>query len=187
MGMPAEARRRWTAHEVAEMQREDCAFPRFELVDGDLLVTQAPTPRHQSIAAALFVRIYDYVNLSGRASALMSPADIRLDSDTTVQPDIFVYPRESEPIGDWSSIRSLLLAVEVLSPSTQRQDRTIKRAFYQRHGVSEYWIVDAEAEQIERWLPDSSLPSIHDSRLEWQPAFADVALVIDVANLFHRR
>jgi Uma2 family endonuclease len=184
MGMPAEVRRRWTAQEVAELQQEDRAFPRFELVDGDLLVTPSPAPRHQSVVASLFVQIHECLSGSGHASVLMSPADIRLDTETVVQPDIFVYPRGSEPIGDWSEIHSLLLAIEVLSPGTQRQDRTIKREFYQRHGVSEYWIVDIEARRIERWLPGDFQPTTYDTRLDWLPSFEHSALVIDVARLF---
>jgi Uma2 family endonuclease len=61
----------------------------------------------------------------------------------------------------------LLLAVEVLSPSTARYDRLTKRRFYQQQGV-EYWIVDLDARIVERWLPGSDRPEILAEHLAWQ-------------------
>ena len=40
------------------------------------------------------------------------------------------------------------LVVEIASKSTRRRDETIKRALYERTGVSEYWIVDPKSEVI---------------------------------------
>ncbi|MFZ4765452.1 MAG: Uma2 family endonuclease [Roseimicrobium sp.] len=44
------------------------------------------------------------------------------------------------------------LAVEVLSPNTEKRDRGVKFQDYEAHGVSEYWIVDADAETVEQYL-----------------------------------
>lgn len=46
MSMPA-ASRRWTVEEVRAMQDEERAWPRYELIDGELLVTPAPRRLHQ--------------------------------------------------------------------------------------------------------------------------------------------
>ena len=43
------------------------------------------------------------------------------------------------------------LVIEVLSPSTERNDRTIKFQDYAAHGVGEYWIIDADAQVIEQY------------------------------------
>jgi Uma2 family endonuclease len=61
-----------------------------------------------------------------------------------------------------------LLFVEVLSPSTARADRVLKRRRYQRHGVP-YWIVDVDARLVERWTPEVDHPEIVSGTLAWQP------------------
>ena len=43
---------------------------------------------------------------------------------------------------------SLILAVEVLSPSTRRKDLFLKRSKYEDAGVESYWIVDPEGPSI---------------------------------------
>ena len=73
---------------------------------------------------------------------LTSPADISFHEDMLVQPDVFVAPPGTggRRVRAWSEIHGLLLAVEVLSPSTARADRQAKRRLYQEAGVPEYWI-----------------------------------------------
>ena len=78
----------------------------------------------------------------------------------------------------------MLLAVEVLSPSTARNDRYKKRAVYQEEGVPEYWIVDSAAPMVERWRPGDSEPDVLVTAMEWQPLEAHLPLVIDLERLF---
>jgi Uma2 family endonuclease len=73
--------------------------------------------------------------------------------------------------------------VEVLSPSTARFDRVVKRRRYQRAGV-EYWIVDLDARLVERWLPDAERPTIHTESITWQPGEATATLTIELTPLF---
>jgi len=84
----------------------------------------------------------------------------------------------------WTDVHALLLAVEVLSPSTARYDRTLKRRYYQRSGVGEYWVVDANSHLVERWRSDDERPEIITESIAWQPAGASDALVIDLVALF---
>ena len=72
----------------------------------------------------------------------------------------------------------LLLAVEILSPSTARADRQRKRAIYQSEGVPEYWIVDVDARLAERWRPGDERPKILATTLEWQPRADQEALAL---------
>ena len=126
-----------------------------------------------------------YVDAHGLGYALASPADIELEEEHLVQPDIFVVPRvEGRRPERWSDIKRLLLAVEVLSPSTARADRTVKRQLFQRVGVPDYWIVDVAARLIECWRPDESRPEVLSATLTWRPT-ADIApLEIDLRELF---
>src|SRR5687768_10701412 len=124
MGMPAPQPpaappRRWTADEVRAMQDESRAWPRYELIDGELLVTPSPRLVHQRAVLLLARRLAEYVETNGLGEVLTSPADIELESGTIVQPDVFVVPRSSGlPIASWRDVRALSVAAEVTSPST---------------------------------------------------------------------
>jgi Uma2 family endonuclease len=71
----------------------------------------------------------------------------------------------------------------VLSPSTARYDRIVKRGRYQRHGV-EYWIVDLDARLLERWTPESERPEILTESVTWLPVGAASALTLRLTPLF---
>jgi Uma2 family endonuclease len=85
---------------------------------------------------------------------------------------------------EWSDISSLLLAIEVVSPSTARADRMRKRQVYQTEGVPEYWIVDLDARVVERWRPADERPEIVSEILVWHPEPTAPPLSIDLATLF---
>jgi Uma2 family endonuclease len=103
-----------------------------------------------------------------------------------VQPDLFVAPlTEGRRPRNWKEIRRLVLGIEVLSPSTARADRQVKRRRYQRHGVGEYWIVDLEARLVECWTPADQRPQILTERLDWRPlGEAGPELSIDLVQFF---
>lgn len=180
MGMPATAPKVWTA-EMWEKLPDD--GKRYEIIDGELFVTPAPTWSHQSVLSELHFRIASYLRTHPVGRVLSSPADIRIDSRNLVQPDIFVTAPRAR---SWSDITSLLLAVEILSPRTARLDRARKRPLYQRFNVSEYWIVDAGARIIERWKPSDERPEILETRIEWQPDTAVPPLRIHLPGFFKR-
>jgi len=189
MGMPALEKRRWTAADVRELMDESHAWPRFELLDGELLVTPSPGWQHQMVVGALHVRLATYCTQQGVGIALTSPADIELQPESLMQPDNFVIPEElvlPDPPAGWEWVRWLLLACEVLSPSTERQDRVRKRDFYLEHGVREYWIVDPDARVIERWTPSQTRPVICRGELVWQSPGARDPLRFDVQEFFVR-
>ena len=82
--------------------------------------------------------------------------------------------------------RAGLLAVEVLSPSTARSDRVVKRPLYREERVPEYWIVDLDSRTIERSTPDEPRPELLDERLDWSPEGATEHLTIDLPAYFAR-
>ncbi len=184
MGMPVTSTREWTA-EMWEALPDD--GNRYEIIDGELVVTPAPTWSHQGTFGELFLLIGNYLREHPIARVLFSPADIRIDARNLVQPDLFVVPRdETKPVRDWRDVTSLLLAVEVLSPGTARSDRTRKRPLYQRFNVPEYWIIDSDARIIERWRPADERPEILETSIEWQPAENLPPLSVDLDDFFQR-
>jgi Uma2 family endonuclease len=76
--------------------------------------------------------------------------------------------------------------VEVLSPSTARADRTVKRRLFQRTGVSEYWIVDVDARLVKRWRPGDERPEVLTDSLTWQSDPAVEPLRVDLPAFFAR-
>ena len=142
---------------------------RHELLDGVHVVTPSPAPRHQRILRELLIAISGA--LAGRPDleVLSSPADIRLGPRTVVQPDLFICRINPDaPPEGWPALDSLLVAIEILSPSTAANDRGAKRRIYQRAGVGEYWVVDPDARLIERWTPEDDRPEIVDDVLSWR-------------------
>lgn len=96
---------------------------------------------------------------------------------------MFVVPIEQARTFDWKRIKTLLLAVEVLSPSTSRYDRFTKRRVYQEFGVPWYWMVDIEERAVEIWTPEASLPTIERKGLEWQLAGVAEPLVLPLEEI----
>lgn len=172
----------WTA-DMARALPDD--GKRYEVLDGELFVTPAPALRHQAAVGSIFVRVDAYVRAHALGLTLISPADIEFSPRRLVQPDVFVAPptEEGQP-RTWRDISSLLLAVEVLSPSTARADRHRKRLIYQSQRVPEYWIVDLDAQIVERWRPDDARPEIIADALVWSPQANIEPLSIDLDTLF---
>ena len=180
---------RWSACEVRELQDESRAWPRFELMAGELLVTPAPGVAHQLAVGELFLLLSAYAKSADIGVALTSPADIELHPDTVAQPDVFVVPRvtggASGQHRGWRAVSSLLLAVEVLSRGSSVRDRVAKREYYLSAGVPEYWVVDVDSRTVERWSAGRADSVVERAALEWQPAGASLPVSIDLPVLFH--
>ena len=156
---------------------------RYETVHGELLVTPAPRADHQYVVTRLVAHLYNYLIHFPVGQVLPSPADISWTPDILVQPDVFVVAIDEARTFDWKRMRTLLLAVEVLSPSTARYDRFTKRRVYQEFGVPWYWMVDIDARAAEIWTPQATAPVLEHERLVWHPQGAAEHLVILLDDL----
>lgn len=156
---------------------------RYETVHGELLVTPAPRYPHQHVVGELFVRLHEYLQRHPVGRALFSPADISWAPDVLVQPDLFVVRADEARTFEWTSIKHLLLAVEVLSPSSRRADRFTKRRVYQEYGVAAYWVVDMEGRAIEVWTPEATFPVVERERVVWRAEGGAEELVIRIEEI----
>jgi Uma2 family endonuclease len=171
MGMPSTESRRWSVEDVWALPDDG---NRYETVDGELLVTPAPRYVHQQVVGAIHHELRTWLRGSGKGVglALISPADVILDAYTLVQPDVFVLPPVSKAIlFGHEPAPAPLLAIEVLSPSTARNDRLKKRPRLQRAGI-ECWLVDVESHLVELWTPDADRPQICTESVPWAPTAA---------------
>lgn len=172
-----------TADRVRALTDETRHWPRYETVHGELLVTPAPRPWHQTVTLRLAAALVAYTAREPVGEVFTSPADISWGPDTLVQPDVFVVPIEEARTLAWPTIRTLLLAAEVLSPSSVRADRFTKRRLYQDEGVALYWMIDADARTAEIWTPGDQFPRVEAERLIWSPAGASHAFEIMLMEL----
>ena len=186
MVMPAAYGHRWTREEVERLvEQRDGYTPRYELVDGELLVTPGPNGRHQRIAIELAVLLRTYVRRQRLAEVRLGPSEVALDGENRFEPDIFVAPAldgrfapANEPVSH------PLLICEVLSPSSARHDRITKRRALQRREVPEYWVVDGSAKAIEVWRPGDERAMLIDDVLTWRPAGSSEPFTLDVKAFF---
>jgi Uma2 family endonuclease len=184
MAMPAQ-HTEWTVEMVRALPDDG---NRYEVIDGELFVTPAPSVVHQRAVLELALLVAPYVRAHRIGEALIAPADVVVyGPHKFVQPDLFVVPLvKGAPMRAWAEVGRLLLAVEVLSPSTERTDRGRKRNLYKEKAVPEYWIVDTDERTIERWRPDDSPVELLTESVEWQPDRDVPPLVIDLPGYFDR-
>jgi Uma2 family endonuclease len=149
-----------------------CAVPEnfiAEILGGELYATPHPVFRHVRAASALGTLIagpFQFgVNGPGGWLILDEP-ELHFGNDVLV-PDLAGW--RSERVGDWSEAAYITLApdwvCEVLSPSTERIDRTKKRAIYAREAVQHVWLLDPRARALEIWRLESgrwSLAATHE-------------------------
>lgn len=171
----------WTAEMVRALPDDG---RQYETVYGELLVSPAPRPWHEVIVARLLLLLTDYVHRQPLDIHVFgSRSDISWSSDTLVQPDLFALPLEEARTLEWSAMKNLLLAVEVLSPSSLRADRFTKRRLYQDVGVPAYWIVNPDHPQVEVWTPTVRVPVIQRERVLWEPPDSTAPCVVDLREL----
>ena len=185
MAMPQTLDRHWTAAEVQAMQDRDPSH-RYQVVDGELLVSPGPSRPHQRCVGHLLRLVAVYVEQWQFGETLMGPGQVLPDANTEMQPDVFVIPPDDDDASSaWDTKGRLLLACEVLSPSTARFDRVRKRPKYQSMGAV-YWIFDMDARVVEAWLPDATQPTVYHAELRWQPDGVPEPLVIDLESFFRK-
>jgi Uma2 family endonuclease len=152
--MTAEPRVEWFPHGHPFTKADLDAMPddgnRYEIIDGALIVTPAPSWRHQSAVVNLTVQLKSICPPDMRV--FVAPLDVVYAEDTIVQPDVLVVRRSD--LGERNLEGHPVLAVEVLSPSTRHLDLAFKRARYEAAGCPSYWVVDPVEPSIVCWELD---------------------------------
>lgn len=135
-----------------------CAIPpdgkRYELLDGEVHVTPAPSPLHQRVVLRLARALQEHFRPP--AEVFVSPIDVILTPHDVVQPDLVVVTNPAQ-ISDRGIEGPPLLVVEVLSPTTTVYDRTTKSQRYAALGVPHYWIVDPATRRVECYRREGSV------------------------------
>jgi Uma2 family endonuclease len=137
-----------TAAEFAEMPESNTPI---ELINGEVVLAPSPVDRHQAVSGTLYFVLKSIVTAGQLRYA---PADVYIDEINVVQPDLFWVSPESSNCHlidhYWRGAPDLI--IEILSPGTTRRDRGDKYRLYEKHGVCEYWLVDADELYIEVYV-----------------------------------
>lgn len=125
---------------------------RFEIIGGvryDFLAS--PKFVHQKILTNFYLAFHKPCSREGEI--LLAPLDVHLDEDNILQPDvIFIRNDRLHLIRDGYIYGAPDLVVEILSESTGKRDKTIKKAAYEQFGVKEYWLADPIYRTVEQFV-----------------------------------
>lgn len=136
---------RATAAEFFELTADDF---KYELIDGVVIMSPSPTPAHQRVALEILFQLEMYLR-SHPVGMVFHEVDVQLADDLVYRPEIVfvrkaalarISPRIAFPPD---------LVVEVISPESRLRDERTRFSDCERHGVSEYGLIDPERESIE--------------------------------------
>jgi Uma2 family endonuclease len=132
---------------------------RYEIIDGELLVTRAPHWDHQNAIVNLSVALVTWSRITGLGKVSVTPGIIFTDDDNVIPDLVWISTDRLARVLDEAGhlLAAPELVVEVLSAGSdnERRDREVKRKLYAIRGVQEYWIIDWRRQQIEVFRRDS--------------------------------
>ncbi|HZU78176.1 MAG TPA: Uma2 family endonuclease [Dehalococcoidia bacterium] len=146
--VPGPPQGRWTYEAYARIPDDG---RRYEIIDGVLYVTPAPSYPHQNSVSNFHYHLKTHLRTTGRGIVILAPFDVELmPGQPVVQPDVLVVLAEHRHrLTNSRLIGPPDLVIEVSSPSTATHDRSRKLSAYARAGVPEYWIADPNARTVE--------------------------------------
>ncbi len=174
----------WTVARWRELEPRE--GERYEVIEGELVVTGIPALRHARAVEELALLVAEFVRGGGIGELYRYVAPVFINDYNVYLPDFVVYRVSAARPAEWEDFGLPMLAVEVLSPSTAKYDRGAKRQRYQGAGVDEYWIVDLDARLVERWRPGDPRPEILRDALTWLPPGAAQPLALDLRGFFEQ-
>ena len=134
---------------------------RRELIDGQLvMMSPRPAWNHNRIAFNI-ATLFDVYLRGNKCTPIADGTDLFLDDKNHYVPDFMVVcdPNKIKSDGVHGAPD---LVVEVLSPSTAKNDKTIKKEVYARCGVREYWLVDPSGKSLEVYRTNGTEFILHD-------------------------
>ena len=122
---------------------------RYELIDGELFMTAAPSLLHQMIQDNIGLPLNLFIRANNLGRLFYTATDVYLSDTNVVQPDLLFVSRARASIMTYSAVRGAPdLVVEILLPSNAQHDTVRKRELYTRFRVPEYWQADSDALEV---------------------------------------
>jgi Uma2 family endonuclease len=144
---------------------------RYEYLDGQLYMLAGGSPNHSIIQGNLIALLRGLLR-SGPCRVHTSDLRFHLSETRYVYPDVWV---KCGPRGQGDSVRSPLLVVEVLSPTTEMKDRTKKLVAYRAYPtIEDYMLVNYQHQFIELY---------HRQGNEWIYSTFDSEDIVEIKSL----
>jgi Uma2 family endonuclease len=118
---------------------------RYELFEGELFVSRAPSLSHQRVLGNIYAIVRSYLEHNSVGEILLTPGVIFDEFNSAIPDAVFSsHQRISEIVSGERIIKAPELMIEIVSPGKEnaRRDREVKRQVYGKHGVKEYWVAD---------------------------------------------
>jgi len=168
----------WTVEDYLQLEEGLLA----QLIDGELIMSPAPTTQHQRVLKNLF-KILD--QFDGFGETLFAPIDLYLNDKNVLQPDlVFIAEKNNHFVTDRGIEGPPEIVVEVISPSNSFVDRNTKKRKYLEFGVKEYWIVDPGNKTLEVYTDNLDKPHLYLSTDGEVSSTILTGLKFDLAEVF---
>jgi Uma2 family endonuclease len=158
----------WTYSEYARFPDDG---NRYEVIDGEVLVTPAPSPQHQHVLLNLLIALRQYAERH-RIGTVLPDVDLLFRTGQFLRPDLLFVPESARAgITDRGVEQAPGLVVEVLSRTSSSSDRVRKPRRYGEFGIPEYWVVDPPEGVVWVWrfAAGATEPERVEGVLRWQP------------------
>lgn len=149
---------RWTTEDLELLPDNG---NRYEIVDGELFVTHAPSWGHQKVCDNICTELKIWSRQTGLGEPVTGPGIIFSNADNVI-PDVVWISKERlavilDDAGHLTAAPELV--VEVLSPGeiNERRDKEVKRKLYASQGVREYWIANWQLQQIQVYRRETAI------------------------------
>ena len=156
---------------------------RYEIIEGDLDVSPSPMVRHQIVVTNLLLLLATHVRERSLGLVVASPVDLILSETNVVVPDLMFISTQRRSVVTARAVEGVPdLAIEIISPSSERKDRSTKALLYARFGVPHYWILDPEQRTFEAFVLDGATYRLasrgeDDATVRAEP-FPDLAITL---------
>ncbi|MFJ7217188.1 Uma2 family endonuclease [Amycolatopsis sp. NPDC098790] len=128
----------WTVDDLLALPEEQTLLQRTELVDGALLVSPWPGLEHQRLLGKLQSA---FAAAMPAGTELLPGVNVRLGAQRLLTPDLVIVNCPGSDTVAYAA-SDVLLAAEIVSPSTKMQDRILKRALYAEALIPFYLLVE---------------------------------------------
>ena len=137
---------------VADLEAMPDDGNRYELFEGEIFVSRAPSLSHQRVLINIVGLLLDYLKQNPTGEVLPTPGVIFDEFNSAIPDIVFITREQVNDIGSGERIlKAPALAIEIVSPGKEnaRRDREVKRQVYGKFGVKEYWIANPELRALE--------------------------------------
>ena len=152
-------KRTWTYDDYLKLNDDK----RYEIIKGRLVEMAGASFEHQDVLTIILMKMREFCDRNNLGKVIPSPFDVVLNDENVVQPDIVFISNEKLHLIKNSLFGVPDLVVEVVSDSSEKKDKIIKKKLYEKFRVKEYWIVEPNKKKIRVYVIKNNRYSLYCS------------------------